>query len=180
MRVAIVENRLPGLVEMPRLPRTEKPLFLADLQPPRSLSPRGARNVVLCLAGFSLWLGVLFWSIGAWPVIGFMGADIALVSFAFYLSFRAARAGERIELRREILRVTRYSVKGKREFFDFQPYWLQVVLDRRGEDQCNLILRSHGKDFEIARFLGPQEKSDLAGRLQTGLRRCRARPGLAQ
>ena len=39
----------------------------------------------------SLGAGILFVSLGAWPVCGFFGLDVALVYLAFRLSYRSAR-----------------------------------------------------------------------------------------
>lgn len=163
---------------MPAVPRTEKPIFRIDLRPPRSLSRRAARNIVVILACVTTSIGLIFWAVGAWPVIGFLGVDVILLALAFHFSFRAARAEERIELRRGNLRVIRISARGTRQEFDFQPYWLQVVLERGEDDQCELYLRSHGKRFEIAGFLGAKEKTDLAGKLDRLLRQARCHPDL--
>lgn len=161
---------------MPAVPRTEKPIFRVNLHPPRSLGRRAARNIVIAMACVTLTIGLIFWLVGAWPVIGFLGVDVILLSLAFYFSFRAARAEEQIELRHGNLRVTRISARGTRQEFDFQPYWLQVVLERGDDDQCELYLRSHGKRFEIAGFLGAEEKTDLAGKLDRLLRQARCNP----
>ncbi|OSQ31640.1 DUF2244 domain-containing protein [Thalassospira sp. MCCC 1A03138] len=161
---------------MPAVPRTEKPIFRVNLHPPRSLGRRAARNIVIAMACVTSIIGLIFWLVGAWPVIGFLGVDVILLSLAFYFSFRAARAEERIELRHGNLRVTRISARGTRQEFDFQPYWLQVVLERGDDDQCELYLRSHGKRFEIAGFLGVEEKTDLAGKLDRLLRQARCSP----
>ncbi|MDP2699175.1 DUF2244 domain-containing protein [Thalassospira sp.] len=161
---------------MPHLPRTEKPVFRVDLHPPRSLSRRAARRIVWFMGGLTGVLGLIFWASGAWPVIGFLGIDVVLLALAFHFSFRSARAEERIELGRDILRVTRISARGSRQYFDFQPYWLQVILEQKPDDQCSLFLRSHGKDLEIAGFLGASEKTELAGKLRKKLRLCKAMP----
>ena len=158
---------------MPAVPRTEMPIFRVNLHPPRSLGRRAARNIVIAMACVTSTIGLIFWLVGAWPVIGFLGVDVILLSLAFYFSFRAARAEERIELRHGNLRVTRISARGTRQEFDFQPYWLQVVLERGDDDRCELYLRSHGKRFEIGGFLGAEEKTDLAGKLDRLLRQAR-------
>lgn len=161
---------------MPTVPRSAKPIFRVNLFPPRSLSRRAARNIVLFLAGLTTTIGFIFWSIGAWPVIGFLGVDVLLLSLAFYFSFRSARQEERIELGRANLRVTRISVRGERQEFDFQPYWLRVELERGEDEQSALFLRTHGKSLEIGQFLGADEKENLAEKLEAVLRQTRCNP----
>jgi len=41
-----------------------------------------------------------------------------------------------------------------------------VVLKRGEDDQCSLFLQTHGKSLEIAGFLGADEKTDLAEKLE--------------
>ncbi|WP_336079806.1 DUF2244 domain-containing protein [Thalassospira sp. CH_XMU1448-2] len=161
---------------MSAVPRSAKPIYRVDLFPPRSLSRRAARNIILIVAAFTTSMGLVFWSVGAWPVIGFLGVDVLLLSLAFHFSFRSARQEERIELRDGNLRVTRISVHGERQEFNFQPYWLRVILERGEDDQCALFLRTHGKSLEIAGFLGADEKADLAQKLETVLRHTRCNP----
>ncbi|WP_085578657.1 DUF2244 domain-containing protein [Thalassospira mesophila] len=158
---------------MANIPRTEKPVFKTDLHPQRSLTRRGARRLVLCVGGVTTSLGVLFWSMGAWPIAGFMGIDVALLSFAFHLNFQSARRGEMIELRRSVLRLTRISARGVREEFDFQTYWVQVVMTPQDATRSILVLRSHGRDMEIAPFLGEDAKQELANTLREKLLICR-------
>ncbi|NIZ00677.1 DUF2244 domain-containing protein [Thalassospira lucentensis] len=162
---------------MPAVPRSSKPIFSIALRPPRSLSRRGARNVVFLLAATTTMISVIFWSVGAWPVIGFLGIDVIFLALAFHFSFRSARQEERIDLHPGNLRVTRIPVRGTRQYFDFQPYWLRVVLERGEDETCSLFLQTHGKSLEIAGFLGPDDKADLAAELEAVLRKTRCNPG---
>ena len=46
---------------------------------------------MLALGLISLAVGIGFVAIGAWPVFGFFGLDVALVYLAFRLNYRGAR-----------------------------------------------------------------------------------------
>src|SRR5207245_10035035 len=72
--------------------------FERVLLPHRSLPPRGFHLLMLLLGLLSLAVGIGFVAIGAWPVCGFFGLDVAALYLAFRLSYRSAR-------RREILRL---------------------------------------------------------------------------
>ena len=63
--------------------------------------------------GLSLTIGTVFWVAGAWPVIGFMGLDVALVYIALRLNFRSARATEIISLTRDQLTIRRVDAHGR-------------------------------------------------------------------
>jgi len=74
--------------------RLDPEIFSAIITPHRSLGPRGFLIFMLCLGGLSFIAGVIFVSLGAWPVFGFFGLDVLLVYFAFRANYRSARAYE--------------------------------------------------------------------------------------
>ncbi len=102
--------------------------FRAVLHQHRSLSPTGFLILMSLFGGVCFVTGIVFLAMGAWPVFGFFGFDVALVYLAFKLNYRAGRLYETVELSREMLRVTRVHPSGKRENFDFNPYWVRVLL----------------------------------------------------
>jgi len=69
-------------------------IFSAIITPHRSLGPSGFLIFMLCLGGLSFISGVIFVSLGAWPVFGFFGLDVLLVYLAFRANYRSARAYE--------------------------------------------------------------------------------------
>src|SRR4051812_2258054 len=98
--------------------------FSALLTPHRSLEPKGFMVLMgaVCLVSFGT--GLLFYMLGAWPVIGFMGLDVALIYIAFRLNYRAARLYETVDLTRDALTVTRVEPSGKAHVWSFNPYWV--------------------------------------------------------
>ena len=66
--------------------------FSATLYPHRSLGPRGFMLIMLGVAGFSFAAGLGFFLAGTWPVIGFLGLDVALLYWAFKATYSGARA----------------------------------------------------------------------------------------
>src|SRR5688572_18843827 len=88
----------------PAPPAAER-LFTATLWPYRSLSRRGF-NILMAIAGIvSFVFGVVFTSLGAWPVFGFFGLDVLIIFLAFRRNYLDARAFEHIDLTREVLTV---------------------------------------------------------------------------
>ena len=141
--------------------------FRAVLHPHRSLSPTGFLILMLAIGGVSFVTGMVFLIMGAWPVFGFFGLDVALVYFAFRLNYRSGRLHELIDLTPGSLTVTRVHPSGKRECFDFNPYWVRVLLaeDRRG--RTDLRLKSHGSELSFGSFLTDDERRDFS-RVLTG------------
>jgi uncharacterized membrane protein len=150
-------------------------LFDAELRPYRSLSPRGFVLLMAAVCTLSFTAGLAFYLMGAWPVIGFMGADVLLIYVAFKINYRSGRLVERLYLTRDLLTVSRIGPGRRRLTWEFQPYWLQVVFDDKAianeRSDCPLILRSHGRSVAVGSFLTRQERSEVAGALRAALSR---------
>jgi uncharacterized membrane protein len=147
--------------------------FERILHPHRSLPPRGFHILMAVLFVISLAVGIGFVSIGAWPVCGFFGLDVALVYLAFRLSYRSARRRETLRLADETFTVERVSIRGERRVWRFQPFWLRVVLDEHAGRGNRLSLVSHGKSLVIGDFLPPPSRPELAATLRDALARWR-------
>jgi uncharacterized membrane protein len=147
--------------------------FERVLSPYRSLPPRGLHILMLILGLISLAVGVGFVTIGAWPVIGFFGLDVALVYVAFRLSYRSARQSETIRLADDAFTVERVSVRGARRMWRFQPFWLRVILEKRADESNRLLVASHGRSLVIGDFVTPAARAELAATLRDALERWR-------
>ena len=90
----------------------DRVLFDAVLTPYRSLSPRGFLVLMIALSVVSFTAGVFFFLVGAWPVVGFLGLDVALVYIAFRINYRRARMYETLRLTRDALTVRRIEHRG--------------------------------------------------------------------
>src|SRR5216684_2261670 len=124
----------------------------AVLAPHRSLPPTGFLIVMLVFGGISFVAGILFVLHGAWPVMGFFGLDVGLVYLAFRINYRSARREERVRLVADALTVERLGVRGERRSWRFQPYWLRVILEEKGDDSNRLIITSHGRSLVLGSF----------------------------
>ena len=145
----------------------------AVLYPYRSLPRRGFVLLMAGLAALSLLCGAICITVGAWPIFGFFGLDVALVYVAFRASYRSARQHERVRLDEASLTVEHVSVKGARQHWRFEPFWIRVIYAEK--DQSNsLALASHGKTLVVGRFLAPGERKTLARQLTGALARWRA------
>ena len=156
----------------------ETPRFSAVLTPHRSLSPRGFLVLMAAICIVSVGTGVLFFMLGAWPVIGFMGLDVALIYLAFRLNFRALRRYETVDLTDDALTVTRVEPSGRSQAWTFNPYWVRLSLQPRIGRSTELSLASHGQRLVLASFLTDSEREDFALALSSALSEARS-PGAA-
>lgn len=149
-------------------------LFDALLLPHRSLSPRGFLLLMAGVGTVSFAAGLVFFLMGAWPVIGFLGLDVALIYLAFRINYRRACQYETVKLTRGDLTVERIGRRGEVSTWRFQPAWLRVQMDDPPRPSSQLVLRSHGRTLRIGGFLTAQERADFAAALRAALERARS------
>jgi len=151
--------------------RSNPKLWQARLVPHRSLSRRGLGVIVGLAGGASLAVGLIFCLAGAWPVIGFLGLDVALLWWALRSSLDAGREAERISITpHELILERRASGHGVAETRLIRQ-WVRIVLV---EDPARslvgpLYLVSRELRVEIGRFLGAEKRQDLARELRKAL-----------
>jgi uncharacterized membrane protein len=156
---------------------SEPTLFSAVLTPHRSLGALGFVLVMALLSGLSFAAGVMFYAIGAWPVVGFLGLDVLLVYLAFRANYRSATAYEAVTMTPSELRVRKVSHRGQTAEWKLNPVW--VRLDKQTHEEFGiqrLFLVSHGQRLPIAAFLGPREKEAFALALGAALAEARRGP----
>lgn len=149
------------------------PCFEATSRPRQALGQRGLRVVLGLLAVGSLVPGAMFLAMGAWPVLGFVGAEFLLVLGLFALHRRhGARAYERVLLRDGQLLLERMDHRGARQSVVLDAYWARVRLHEGLQPRLTVTLRE--AEYEIGLHLGADARRDLARRLQAALTRHRA------
>ena len=151
-------------------------VFRALLHPHRSLEPKGFLILMLAIGGASFVTGMVFLIMGAWPVTGFFGLDVLLIYIAFKLNYRAARAYELVEVTSNALRLKQVSASGETRAFEFNPYWVRLLLTERPDGGTHLKIASHGRELEFARLLNDDERRDFARALKDALDAARLPP----
>ena len=151
-------------------------IITIKLWPYRSLSLQGFKIVMtaLSLAIFSLGLG--FCLLGAWPVIGFLGAEIGLVWFAFRFNYRAGQLIEEITISPISVIITRTDWRGRHTKQILDSAWIKAELVPKKARRRKLFLRHHSELLEIGAFLPPAEKPSLASALNNALAQAKLTP----
>ena len=148
----------------------EPTLFSALLTPHRSLGRTGFVLLMAFVVIVSFVAGLVFLSMGAWPVLGFFGLDALAIYWAFKVNFHRAAAYEEISVTPSALHVRRVTHLGAVSEWTFNPLW--VRLDVEADDEFGverLALVSRGRSLGIAGFLGPDEKQSFAKALSSAL-----------
>lgn len=140
------------------------------LHPHRSLPPSGFLILMVLISAVSFIVGLVFFLMGAWPVFGFFGLDVALIYWAFRLNYRAGREYETVDLMPDVLTLTHVHPSGERNVFEFNPYWARVscTVDRP-DGRTSLWLSAQGKAVRFGKFLTDDERRDFADALTGAL-----------
>lgn len=157
--------------------KSEPTLFSATITPHRSLGRTGFVLVMLLIGGVSFVGGLIFYLMGAWPVVGFFGLDVLLVYLAFRASYRTAAAFEQLTVTPSELHVRKVSHRGKTAEWMFNPLWTR--LERETHDEFGLLrlfLVSRGLKLAVAGFLAPREKENFAKALAAALAEAKRGP----
>ena len=152
-----------------------RPLFAAKLTPNRSMGRKGVRAVVVLVAVLATIPGIIFFSLGAWPVVGFMGLDVLLIWWALSSHQRDGRRYEQVTLWPDQLELKQVDGTGRETLTRFNPYLVKLVIDRDyNERTTGLHLRTRERDLVLGSFLNSDEKSSFAKAFGTALKRSRS------
>lgn len=148
----------------------EPVFFDAVLRPNPPLGPRALLLILIAVGAINFSFGIAFMLRGAWPIAPFLGADVALLAWAFRASRRAASRHEHVTLTPSELRVARHPVRGKPTEIALNPYWVRVSLEDDVQPARKLMLSSHGQSIQLGAFLAPEDRASLSEALKAALR----------
>ena len=141
----------------------EETLFSALLRPHRSLGKRGFAVLMGVLIAIWIGVGIVFLQLGAWPVIGFFGLDVAAIYFAFRWNYRAARAREEVTVSRTRLDIRKVAPSGRDERHSFNPFWTRFSVHRHDEiGITRMAVEGEGRKVSIGGFLNPDDRESFA------------------
>lgn len=115
-------------------------------------------------------IGGFFFTIGAWPVVGFLGLDVLAIYIAFRLNYRDTRAFEKISISREEMRILKSSASGNKKSYSFIPVWTRFCIKR--QDEIGIIrmeILSRKMRLRIGDFLNPGDRESFAREFSAAL-----------
>ncbi|MGV8853416.1 MAG: DUF2244 domain-containing protein [Devosia sp.] len=160
---------------MPLQATTTTPLFAAVLTPNRSLSARGAWILAGLAAILLLSPGLLFLSMGAWPVTALMGLTTVAILVALVTALRRNKRREKITVWSDQIEWQVTDSAGATELRRFDPRQVRLMLSRDEHEKTIAVrLRDESGGYDIGSFLTSEHKSSFAKALGTALRRARS------
>ncbi len=137
-----------------------------DLAPNCSLSTRGAFVLFALVCGVTFGIATSATLLGFWPVLPFAGAEMLLLGWALYSNMKRRFEHEHIEIsEREV--AIEYSQGNPRRVV-FPRHWAQVKIRRPKSPlhRGHLVIESHGRAYEIGKFLTEEERHHLEAALR--------------
>ncbi|GGA37588.1 DUF2244 domain-containing protein [Pelagibacterium lentulum] len=159
----------------PGSPSRNKPLFAALLTPHRAMNQRAIRWFIAFAAIMASVPGLIFFAMGAWPIVGFLGLDVLLLYWALSASRKSGKAFEEITLWPDTLELRQVSSQGRDRTISFNPFFVRFTAARDSEDRIvALHLVSRDRRTEIGRFLNADDKARFASLFAPALNRAKA------
>lgn len=141
----------------------------ALLTPNRSLSQKGFLIAMTAIAVTFFMTGLMFLSMGAGPILAFMGLDVLAIWLAFRISFRQQREETRVTVTARTISLHHKDAKGREKHAELPSAFARVELEEPAGPTSWLRIE-HGKTaWIIGRFLTPPERSDFAKALRKAL-----------
>jgi uncharacterized membrane protein len=145
--------------------------FDATLRPSRSRDRRGFVRLLSLMTALNLVVAANFVRAGGWPILPFLGLDIAGLVLAFALNYRAGRLAEHIRLDGARLVVSHVDPGGGARDWSFEPAWVRVAVDEMAHGAGGVTITAHGKGVRLGEFLTVGERREVAAALAEALRR---------
>jgi uncharacterized membrane protein len=119
--------------------------------------------------------GLAFFAMGAWPVVGLLGLDIVLLTWALTASFADKDVFEEITLWPDALDIRRVNRKGRETSLSFNPFLVRFSAVRDADERViALKIETRDGEVEIGKFLTPDDKANFAEMFAPALRRARS------
>jgi len=150
------------------------PVLDLTLTPNRSLERRHTRWLIGGVGIIFAIGGLRFLVLGAWPILPFMAADLALLWWAFRSNHAAGRGHERLVLAGDELTLLRVGAHGGERRFGFEPLWTRVQLEETPLGDALLYLAARGRRVSVGSFLSAPERREVGAVIAAALADYRA------
>jgi uncharacterized membrane protein len=139
--------------------------FKVTFKPNGALSTISKKRVIILLTVIPCAIGIAFLFLGAWPILPFVGLEIAALGYAFYYVNQHEADYESISIEGDSLLIER-CVGQTVSQHEISPYWVKVVQHELANGELHLYLQSQGKKIEVGRYLTRKQRELLAKQLK--------------
>ena len=137
-----------------------------DLAPHCSLSARGAAVFFSSVAFATFGIAGVATALGYWPVLPFAGAEMLLLGWALHSNMQRRFERESIDI--SDAEVVISYARGNPARVVFPRHWARVKIRRPNSPlhRSRLVIESHGRAYEVGKFLTEEERRQLAAALR--------------
>lgn len=140
--------------------------FNAVLYPNRALNQRGLIILVTVLVFSMLYVGLLFYHMGAWPVLGFCVAELAIILLILYIHHKASRHREHVRLENTHLVIEDRPYKSPPRVWRLPRGRIRVYED---EYKKCIVVCAHNTFVQLGGFLSAEERGEFIQSLKKAL-----------
>jgi len=161
--------------EAPALSDSTAALVFSDvLRPNPPLSATTLKRVLLAVVAINAAMMLAFLVQGAWPIAPFLGADVAILAWAFNRASDLSKSEVRVTVTRETFQIVLKPPTRDFSHATLNPRWVRLeVVDVDGQRQ-QIVLWSHGRGIKLGGFLPLEERIAFAARLKRALAQVRS------
>jgi uncharacterized membrane protein len=132
------------------------------VMPNRAMPWQHIMMIYLLISGVTISIAFGFFTQGLTLILPFAGLELLALGVVLYISAWRSNIKEVVNVTEEKIRIE-IGRNTPEKTYELDKAWVKVVLERSWNNwyPSRLLLRSHGRQFEIGKFLNEQERQCL-------------------
>ena len=132
------------------------------VMPNRAMLWQHIMMIYLLMSGVTISIAFGFFTQGLTLILPFAGLELLALGVVLYISAWRSNIKEVVNVTEEKIRIE-IGRNAPEKTYELDKAWAKVVLERSWNNwyHSRLLLRSHGRQFEIGKFLNEQERQCL-------------------
>ena len=137
------------------------------VMPNRAMLWQHIMMIYLLISGVTISIAFGFFTQGLTLILPFAGLELLALGVVLYISAWRSNIKEVVNVTEEKIRIE-IGRNGPEKTYELDKTWAKVVLERSWNNwyPSRLLLRSHGRQIEIGKFLNEQERQCLGAELK--------------
>ena len=137
------------------------------VMPNRAMPWQHIMVIYLLVSGVTISIAFSFFTQGLTLILPFAGLELLALGVVLYISAWRSNIKEVVNVTEEKIRIE-IGRNGPEKTYELDKTWAKVVLERSWNNwyPSRLLLRSHGRQIEIGKFLNEQERQCLGAELK--------------
>ena len=137
------------------------------VMPNRAMPWQHIMMIYLLISGVTISIAFGFFTQGLTLILPFAGLELLALGVVLYISAWRSNIKEVVNVTEEKIRIE-IGRNAPEKTYELDKAWAKVVLERSWNNwyPSRLLLRSHGRQIEIGKFLNEQERQCLGAELK--------------